>query len=641
MTLLEKYLHTLNNSSYDHDDASKINSEFQQLIEKLIKKDNHEDARIADLNREVFSVNKSFDYDGAQDGTIRGLSYRMHWNQKKDDGIEIPLFWPDVTKFTEKDFEYFEKRFKESHNLYVKTEYGLMVYFGAKTKYSKHHNFKQQLVSDLFQLGKSYFFKSKENNHYLVYFHNTLNLAFGIAKETKLTNKIDDIVEYIFKTHQSLDISKKVSFSVLHNLSALLSENYSITKNRVDFKSVIDKNISSVKAIEKSDYWAAIYIINICLKIEQQIEVSDVNYLLKHKAKLYEKLALQAEKQHNPAVAEFAEKSLRIYQQSKSTKDIKRLKNYYNKMRGKFSMMEFTHEIIGDESNRIKSIIDEAIAESNEQSIIDYFITTPWYRTIEEIEQLASEYKKDNLFFSMIPAKVIDKHGNTVAVFDTDEEKDQFLFWDTYSLHYQIGTQTMLNFFVEAYRAKKLSYNSVMGYLETTWFNDTIIREYNGQNVEVKPVDTIKPGIKRIFEELERFFDNENYQYDFVTIIDSLTLKIEGLLRNFCEKLDIPTFKTRTKGKNKLVMEKQLDDLLADVTHEPKEKSNQKTNFDEEDRIMIKFVMTEKAGINLRNKVAHGLMDFEEYNIGMIVILFSLIVKLSKYKFIERNGGEE
>jgi hypothetical protein len=55
---------------------------------------------------------------------------------------------------------------------------------------------------------------------------------------------------------------------------------------------------------------------------------------------------------------------------------------------------------------------------------------------------------------------------------------------------------------------------------------------------------------------------------------------------------------------------------------------------------MIKFVLSEKAGLNLRNKVAHGLMDFNEYNFDLVVILFSLIMKLSKYTFIETKGGE-
>jgi hypothetical protein len=195
----------------------------------------------------------------------------------------------------------------------------------------------------------------------------------------------------------------------------------------------------------------------------------------------------------------------------------------------------------------------------------------------------------------------------------------------------------MCQFFINAYEDKKLSHDSVMSYLESTWFNDDITRDYNGREVKIKPISTIKPGLSRIFQELDRFYDEESYECDFVTIIDSLTMKIEGILRNFCEKIGIPTFKASTKGSNELMMEKTLDVLLAEIAHKPD--SNQITNFDEEDRIMIKYVLSEKTGLNLRNKVAHGLMDINEYNLGLVVILFSLIMKLSKYKFIETKGG--
>ena len=111
-------------------------------------------------------------------------------------------------------------------------------------------------------------------------------------------------------------------------------------------------------------------------------------------------------------------------------------------------------------------------------------------------------------------------------------------------------------------------------------------------------------------------------------------------MRNFCERVGIPTFRTCQKGNDELMMEKTLDILLADISHEPEGKPFQKTNFDEEDRIMIKFVLSEKTGLNLRNEVAHGLMDINDYNFDLVVILFSLIMKLSKYRFIEINGGE-
>jgi hypothetical protein len=191
----------------------------------------------------------------------------------------------------------------------------------------------------------------------------------------------------------------------------------------------------------------------------------------------------------------------------------------------------------------------------------------------------------------------------------------------------------MQQFFIEAYKAGKLNYESVIGYLEKTWFNEPIVRNYHSTTVEIRPLYTLNPSLKRLFSELDLSFQDNSYQCDYVTITDSLTLKIEQLLRNLCEKLDISTFKLRDKGGDKLVMEKSLDDILVDIKHA----EDSSTNFNKEGRMFIKFVLAEKAGLNLRNVVAHGLMDISEYSFSNILLLFCILMKLSKYIFTDHE----
>lgn len=56
---------------------------------------------------------------------------------------------------------------------------------------------------------------------------------------------------------------------------------------------------------------------------------------------------------------------------------------------------------------------------------------------------------------------------------------------------------------------------------------------------------------------------------------------------------------------------------------------------------MYKYVLSEKMGLNLRNEVAHSLMDFFEYRFQHVVVLFCIILKLSKYRFIVKGGGTD
>mgnify|MGYP000053383979 FL=1 len=85
--------------------------------------------------------------------------------------------------------------------------------------------------------------------------------------------------------------------------------------------------------------------------------------------------------------------------------------------------------------------------------------------------------------------------------------------------------------------------------------------------------------------------------------------------------------KPREKAGVQLMMEKLLDDLLSDLKDTPE----RATGFREEDRLLLKYVLTLK-GHNLRNRVAHGLMEAWEYNyFPNIVILLVILLRLSNY----------
>lgn len=84
--------------------------------------------------------------------------------------------------------------------------------------------------------------------------------------------------------------------------------------------------------------------------------------------------------------------------------------------------------------------------------------------------------------------------------------------------------------------------------------------------------------------------------------------------------------KPREKAGVPLMMEKLLDDLLSDLKDTPE----RPTMFREEDRLLLKYVLTLK-GYNLRNKLAHGLMDAWEYTFPNIVIIIVILLRLSNY----------
>lgn len=612
MEKLKTYLQQIDNSNYDF--TNKI-----QIIEEL--KEMTDADPLATLNIIALSIEKSF----------------THLNNE----AEASIYYPDVTKLTTKDFKYFEKRYKETSNLYLKVEYGLLIYLGAKTEYTKHLDFKKELLNNTLQLSKAYYEKKKDNFSYMHHSALLLESALGIANDSINNLKAGSkaLSEYIESIILDSDLTNVDDIWITATYTTLLLEHHALLKQHINFAEILRINFLAAKEKEKEDFNDALFIADLCIRVAHKIGVDKTPYLT-YKAQLLEKTAMSHIANNQGAAMHYIEQSLLAYKELKMEEDIKRLENSYEEIRGQIEMSEFSYTMPDEYTNQISHLIDQTIANSNEQEIIEHFIDTPWYKTIEEINDHTSN-TADFPLSSIFPTDIKDKFGNTIARYVTAEEREEFRFWENYGVLFQLGSQTMFNFFTSAIYAKKLSYQSVLSYLETTWFNDPIMRKYAGQReeVEIKPIDILKPGLKRIFSEFELVSSDNEHPYDTITIIDSLTLKIESLLRYFCEHIGIPTFKSKQLRGKQIFMEKLLDDLLSDIAHQPKHKPTQNTGFDEEDRTMLRYVLVEKVGFNLRNKVAHGLMDESEYSFMLVVILFSLILKLSKYKFTENEGG--
>ncbi|GMQ27558.1 DUF4209 domain-containing protein [Algoriphagus confluentis] len=636
MNSLQEFYNTLDVSDFDKSNEGEICDRLKQLTNLLSSKKS-KDAGLSELEREAFSIQKSFDYKNEPgNGKVAGLSWQFSGTQTLENGEVIPFYWPNVAAYSINEFNYFEERFRNCRNQYAKAEYGLLVYFGKMTDFSNHKTFKSHLYQNLFDLAKRYFEKvnSQENpKGYTLYFFDSVEKALKIAIEAKLEGELKQILNYVLNRLYDWDIRKPGTLRVVSDLVGIIVQNINwFKKAESDFDKVIEKCFEAAEHLKNHNKWGSISVLSLCISLQKKLQKPTESYIAK-KANLYEELADEAEKAGNNSAVSLVEDSIRLFKQVKSKSDLDRLQRKYAHLRGKFKLGKFSQELESEATRDLLRRIKESVSISNEQEIIGLLIRCPWYPSLEMARQMSEESANKSVFLTLIPTVVLDKFGNTIERFTSDAEKIEHNFLSTYGFNFQIGTQTLVRFFWEAFHAKKLSFESILGHLESTWLNEEIERNYYGQAAKIKPLDILKPPIKYFFVELERYRLDNSYNPDIVTVIDSLTLKIEGLIRYFVERLGIPTF----KFKDSIAIEKLLDDLLADLAHMPEGNPDQKTNFDEDDRFLIKYVMTSKSGYNLRNKVAHCLLDVDEYSLGFVIVLLCIILKLTKYKFIKRD----
>lgn len=574
----------------------------------------------------AFKIRKSFEHknDSAK-GTVFGLSWMSAGKKTNETGEVIDFYVPDVRELKQEDFEYYENRYKTCSSLFPKIEYGLLVYFGQATPFSKRNDFKSELGNKVTELAMIYWEKSLEegeHNHNFQHYFRYLTLAFNIFQRARLTAKLDILYTDVIDKHVNWDIYRSDSLRGIFDLSNLMADNFSLLKNKVDFNDIVAKNLSVANELQKTYTWGAIYIVDQCISIRNK-QIADYKDLVHYKAELFEKMA--NERIENLVRLTFIENALRLYKIAKDSVKVAEMEAAYMATRSQIAVntefMEFPPEYI----EQVTNMINEIIKTSDENDIISELMNTRWFKTTEQIEAQAEVAHRGSIVPLVATTIIKDKFGNTVDKYITDDEIKEMFFWQEYGFSYQIGIRNLHQFIIEAYQAEKLSYNSITDYLEGTWYNEPISRTYYGTTIDIKVLDTLSQGLKLCFDDLEASLkDLTNYNFNYIAVVDTLILKIESILRLYCEKIGIATMKPREKVG--LVMEKLLDELLRDLKDTPE----RPTGFKEEDRLLLKYVLTLK-GDNLRNRVAHGLMDAWEYSFPQIVIILVVLLRLSNY----------
>lgn len=621
MNPLEELHKKIDESDWDIKQTEAINAAFLEVDKELESADSQSLLKQLDLERQAFAFNKS---------PNKGLSSKLRGDKKLEDGSIVPFQWPDINEWDSNDLEYIKNRFNQTTNLFAKSEYGLIAFY--KNKLNREES--SALLGVLVQLATRYLEKAKINNdefHYIFPFRTCLKNAFHIAYYKKYTEQVKSLCEYIVKVHGNWDLDNKSTLRIIIDLTDFAIQYYKEFVKYVDVKTIIDRNWDAANfLINKNDLWGGIYTADISLKLCKLIG-SDYKGFSIFKAQQYEKLAKEAFDKKNLSAVSFIEYAMNIYKDINDANNHERLKQEYLKYRNHFELGRVELPFSQDESKQIHDYTKKLVNDSTEEEIVEIILFTPMLLPLTEIQKMSDELAGDNVLLNQLPTGIQDKFGNTIAMYNTDAERKEFAFLRTYNLHFQIASQSLLQFVLEAHKANKLSCNSVLEVLKRTWLNEPAERKSYGKITTIDYLAMVVPGIKLFFDELETWKQNPStYVPNFICSTDSLIIKIEYLLREICNKIGIPTFKSK-RDKPGIIMENILDDLLDEL--EP--------HLTADDLFFIKYVLNEKAGLNLRNRIAHGLIDNNEYSIMHPIYAICIILKLSNYRFTiktDKNG---
>lgn len=616
MNALQELHKRIDESDWDIAQEDEINKAFQEVNGKLEAEKDAFTLRHSEVERQAFAFSKSPE---------KRLSFKLSGTRKLEDGTEIPFEWPDLSTFSEEDFKHLFDRYYSSKNLFAKTEYGLVLYYAGKLVRNEDVLL---LLDNLFELAKSYLQKGKtggDRNYYISYTRIVLANGLHIAENRKDNEKIKqvftDLILFVFNVHQQWNVKHEYGLRVIIDYTGFAIDYFKDFESLVDLKLFIQKNWEAAEHLSNTYTHGAIYVADISIRLSKKLGL-DIKDWHSFKARQYEKLSEEAKGRSNLAAVSFLEKSMELYKGLKDEANLGRLQAEYQKLRNHFKLNTIKSELPQEENQRIAALIKQEVAEGTPEQIVKTLLFTPMIRPLAELRQRADEAFQEHIMLSMFPTSIQDKFGNTVAQYSTEEERKKFALLQTYGFHLQVATQTLIEYFIEAFKLDKISSNTVISLLNQTWLGKGGMRTVNGNDVAFSYIKLLEPGINSIFIELNQWKETPGYLPNFVSATDSLVLKAEYLLREFCYRLGIPSFKPKARDPN-IIMEKTLDDLLLDLDGKLKE----------DDHFFIKFILTEKAGYNLRNRIAHGLMDNVDYGMEYPLLALIIILKLSNYQF--------
>lgn len=246
----------------------------------------------------------------------------------------------------------------------------------------------------------------------------------------------------------------------------------------------------------------------------------------------------------------------------------------------------------------------------------------------------ASAYKDETKdlvpdFFKGVKTVFFDINSN--AITGSDDLDEKVLLMNFYQMELDFQTIPFLHeLFTKGIESGKLTAKNLIEHLAyKTWIgNPYFIRDQQNRDRIKSWVSLIAPGIIELFAQIQASRSSTTYNPSYVLAVDSLVLKIEGLLRFFLDQLSQKT----TVAKTKKIEAMTLNQIL--------ESDGFKKYFDENDQLFFDYLFGGEGGLDIRNNVAHCFYDDENYHVITGILIICALLRISKYSFRRRENEE-
>lgn len=533
-----------------------------------------------------------------------------------------PFEYPSLKDFTSDDFKYLNERLNNTNNLYLKARYSHILWHSPQKRIIH-----ATIAADsYFEIAKLLHQQigSSDNSSLRVNITNTLENAVLISSNLKDKTILHAIKVFFLAVVQ--DFSRKEELFINTSLISFMLENKKIFK-RADFTGLEHKIYDAAQNKEGS---TRIDVLKLGQKIDLKLGSKSL-YWDKEIAECYESLSIEREDGSNMISTHFAQEAVKHYKAAKEGVKTKELTSRYEYLKKNLKLGKFSTEIdlteimkfVNDFSDNLSSMPPEQILSAlmYDKNILPSYAET---------EKQAEEQKRNHPLQFHCVTSIYDGNGHVAEYFSTDEESMYHAILHNFDMSIKLCRGYLLrDIFFKGVSKGNISASSFTSFLRNrTWLGQDISRTFTqGESETYNWLNLIMPAINDYLVQIHFYLTNQTNHINLTLCIDSLAVKIEGILRDMVTLGGGSSFFfTEDKAKRSIAREKDINALLReDVITKL---------ISKDDLLFLKFLLVEKAGFNLRNKVSHSLFRHpQNYSLVYMNLLIVAILRLAKDEY--------
>lgn len=528
--------------------------------------------------------------------------------------------YPDLDEFQQTAFKYLKQRSADTKNPLLLARYNHLLWKAPKG--IKHKDFALAAIDNYIKSIHEFykFFEADANNENLFRVGQIFETLVGLCDEVK-----EKLPELKSLTKYLLFKAKHLEFYSRHGIVDDMLE-YSNIFKKDDFKNVLSIYQKEINRDRKKtdDFLLVNYHLPSAIKVAIKTG-ADVRKWHNESGLAYLRIGnAETEQDRNWLKLDAYAKAIHAFTLAANAAKKKAVEKLYAELKPKVILPTFRSEFSEDDQkvfrefqDNLKKFTGEILM--NEPNEVFKTIASGYF--FPKYGDVLKASKGSHPGFTEFSTTIyFDKNKNITKT--KKKEEDERKLYQTYQQQISFKVLPYLHYIiVTGIKSGQITFESFIRYLaEKTWIGKPHFKiDLGGEQEEINWIALISPSVYEYFIQVEAWDSSKYYRPSFVLCVDSLTLKMEGLFRNFCERLDIPV----SVGRNKSMQEEYIHNLLVHPTI--------KKYFNEDDLLFFNFLFAGESGMNLRNNIAHCFYNIDDYSSDKMLLLLAALLRIGKY----------